>query len=76
MPIAYRYEVTGFPTGPGSTADRVASGSFNSDGVPDIVLGTGPGKPAQFTIIEADVFYSDGGPKSFAAETLGVAVSP
>ena len=29
-----------------------------------------------FIIIEADVFYSDGGPKSFAAETLGVAVSP
>jgi len=29
-----------------------------------------------FTVIEADVFYSDGAPKSFAAETLGVAVSP
>ena len=29
-----------------------------------------------FTIIEADVFYSDGAPKSFAAQTLGVAVSP
>jgi ubiquinone/menaquinone biosynthesis C-methylase UbiE len=31
---------------------------------------------AGFTIIEADVFYSEGAPKTFGAETLGVAISP
>ncbi|MDB5307018.1 MAG: Ribose transport system, periplasmic ribose-binding protein RbsB [Gemmataceae bacterium] len=47
-----RYEVTGLPTGPGSGADRVASGAFTPDGVPDIVIGSGVGRPARVTVID------------------------
>lgn len=51
-PAVYRYEVTGLGTAPGVGPDRVASGSFNADGVPDIVLGSGVGKPALVTVID------------------------
>lgn len=49
---SYMYQVTGLPTQPGIGPDRVASGSFNSDDVPDILLGSGGGQPAKITIID------------------------
>ena len=51
-PATYQYVVTGLPTLPGYGADRAASGSFNDDGVPDILLGSGTGQPAQVTLID------------------------
>jgi hypothetical protein len=51
-PRTFRYFVTGLPTGPGGSAERVASGDFNKDGVPDIVLGSGIGAPARVTVVD------------------------
>jgi hypothetical protein len=50
--VTYEFEVTGLPTLPGLGADRVASGSFNDDGVNDIALATGPGRPAEVSLID------------------------
>lgn len=48
----YEYEVTGLPTLPGLGADRVASANFTGDLVRDIVLGSGPGRSAELSIVD------------------------
>lgn len=49
----FQYEVTGLPTLPGLGADRVASGRIVSQSS-DIVLGAGPGRPAEVSIINGE----------------------
>jgi len=48
----FQYEVTGLPTLPGLGADRVAAGSITPDGISDIVLGSGPGRTAEVSVID------------------------
>jgi hypothetical protein len=48
----YSFEVTGLPTLPGLGADRVASGEFTGDFIRDIALASGPGRPAELSIID------------------------
>lgn len=40
------------PFGTFSGGVRVATGDFNLDGVPDVVVGTGPGTPAQVQVLD------------------------
>ena len=49
---------------------RVAGGCHVTRPIVDLLRGAG------FTITELDVFYEKGSPKFFAAQSLGVAVSP
>lgn len=48
----YEFEVTGLPTLPGLGSDRVASANFTGDLVRDIVLGSGPGRSAELSIVD------------------------
>jgi len=58
----FQYQVTGLPTLPGLGPDRVAAGQFVERASPaeggspvrDIVLGSGPGRPAEVDVIDGD----------------------
>ncbi len=67
----FDYQVTGLPTLAGVGADHVASASFTNDGVADIVLGSGSGRIAEFTVIDGKTRRELYGEVPFGPEFTG-----
>ena len=67
----FDYQITGLPTQPGLGPDHVASASFTNDGVSDIVLGSGSGRIAEFTVIDGKTRQELYGEVPFGPEFTG-----